>query len=129
MIGGYPGHTFGRLVVTSTLQGGGSSLVDGASTRVEKWGDECYPSVCIRLPFTGHRPTRAVVIGWRGWPAHWRVRRVRSWLRWGNPWAQWRWRRAVRRGTVIPGFSMSPTDGARERFPGYEASDDGVHEL
>lgn len=129
MIGGYPDRTFGRLIVTSTLQSSGAPLMDGASTRVEKWGDECHPSVCIRLPFTGHRPTRALVIGWRGWrwrPSSWR-RRARAWLRWGNPWARWRWRRAVDRGKVIPGFSAaSPTDGARE-WPGYEAA--SGHEL
>lgn len=54
-------HTVGRLVVTTTRQGGGAPVIDSAcTTSVDGWR---AGSVCVRLRRT---PGRALVLGWIG---------------------------------------------------------------
>lgn len=73
----------GRLVLTTTTQAQGAPLIDRGTTRsVEP--NRLFNSLVIRVPFTRHRPTKAIVVGWEERPrtdltwrqwlrVHWRL--------------------------------------------------------
>lgn len=79
----YRGQTFGRLCVSTCLQGQGAPIVDGGSTSVEKWGDGVHGSFVIRRPGARERPSRALVVVWRGWHG------PHVWI-WRQRWARFR---------------------------------------
>jgi hypothetical protein len=56
-------RSIGRFFVCIAAQGAGSPLIDGAVTRELHQPHRTGTGVLIRLPFTGHRPTRGLVIG------------------------------------------------------------------
>lgn len=56
------GHALGPVCVTTCFQGKEATLIDGAWTKVEKWGDDTHGAVAIRLPWTA----RALVVALRG---------------------------------------------------------------
>lgn len=60
-------HSFGRLyIVIGAGQAGGSPLIDRAITTEREGRMRTGRGWLIRAPFTGHRPTRGIVVGvWR----------------------------------------------------------------
>lgn len=59
-------YSLGRLFVTVASQGQGAPILDRCCTRETEGRMRAGSGLCIRPPFTKHRPVLALVVGvWR----------------------------------------------------------------